>query len=65
MLRIRWRGSDVTGMSLYFGGGGRGRLGGGPGQGGNCVGRCAGILRLLVKNDSRILGLHCSKEIEW
>jgi hypothetical protein len=63
MLRIRWRGSDVTGMSLYFGRGGRGRLGGGPGQGGNCVGRCAGILRLLVKIRESWTSLF--EEIEW
>jgi len=31
-------------MRLYFGRGGRGRLGGGPGQGGSCDGRWAGIL---------------------
>ena len=31
-------------MWLYFGRGGRGRLGGGPGQGGSCDGRWAGIL---------------------
>lgn len=30
---------------LYFGRGGRGRLGGGPGQGGSCDGRWAGILK--------------------
>lgn len=33
----------------YFGSGGRGRLGGGPGQGGSCDGRCwAGIVVLVV-----------------
>lgn len=32
---------------LYFGRGGRGRLGGGPGQGGSCDGRWAGILKWL------------------
>lgn len=32
---------DVAGhvTRLYFGSGGRGRLGGGPGQGGSCEGR--------------------------
>ena len=30
--------------NLYFGKGGRGRLGGGPGQGGSCDGRWAGIV---------------------
>jgi hypothetical protein len=41
-------------MSLYFGRGGRGRLGGGPGQGGSCEGRWAGIVIVLVKEDLRI-----------
>jgi hypothetical protein len=42
-------------MRLYFGRGGRGRLGGGPGQGGNCDGRWAGILIVCVKDESKIL----------
>jgi hypothetical protein len=33
---------------LYFGRGGRGRLGGGPGQGGSCDGRWAGMLMIVV-----------------
>jgi hypothetical protein len=45
MLRIRL---EIIGsgdfVRLYFGRGGRGRLGGGPGQGGNCEGRWAGML---------------------
>jgi hypothetical protein len=40
---------------LYFGRGGRGRLGGGPGQGGNCEGRWAGMLIECVSEDSEIL----------
>jgi hypothetical protein len=39
--------------TLYFGRGGRGRLGGGPGQGGSCEGRWAGMLIECVK---RVLG---------
>jgi len=39
---------------LYLGSGGRGRLGGGPGQGGNCEGRWAGIVIVLVKEDSGV-----------
>jgi hypothetical protein len=34
----------VLGSRIYFGRGGRGRFGGGPGQGGSCDGRWAGIL---------------------
>lgn len=40
---------------LYFGRGGRGRLGGGPGQGGSCEGRWAGMLIECVSEDSEIL----------
>jgi hypothetical protein len=39
-------------MWLYFGRGGRGRLGGGPGQGGSCDGRWAGIL-IVVRGCSK------------
>ena len=34
-------------VRLYFGRGGRGRLGGGPGQGGSCEGRWAGMLMVV------------------
>jgi len=45
LLRIRWEMFAVVKLlRLYFGRGGRGRLGGGPGQGGNCEGRWAGML---------------------
>lgn len=46
-------GGDV--VRLYFGRGGRGRLGGGPGQGGNCEGRWAGMLIECVRENSKIL----------
>lgn len=51
-LRCCWGLSEVR---LYFGRGGRGRLGGGPGQGGNCEGRWAGILKFVERTDSKIL----------
>jgi hypothetical protein len=42
-------------VRLYFGRGGRGRLGGGPGQGGSCEGRWAGILNMVVWENSKVL----------
>ena len=53
-LRIRWE-CLVGGEKrrLYFGRGGRGRLGGGPGQGGSCEGRWAGMLIECVKESTR------------
>jgi len=39
-------------LSLYLGRGGRGREGGGPGQGGSCEGRWAGMLILCVGFES-------------
>jgi hypothetical protein len=40
---------------FYFGRGGSGRLGGGPGQGGNCEGRWAGMLIECVRLNSRMI----------
>lgn len=42
-------------MRLYFGRGGRGRLGGGPGQGGSCEGRWAGILNMCFETKFKSL----------
>lgn len=46
--------SDITVMKskslplAHFGRGGRGRLGGGPGQGGSCEGRWAGMVKSAI-----------------
>jgi hypothetical protein len=56
-LRIRWE-CLVGGEKrrLYFGRGGRGRLGGGPGQGGSCEGRWAGMLiECVIRENLEIL----------
>jgi len=40
--------SFSTWLALYFGRGGRGRLGGGPGHGGSCEGRWAGMSKMFM-----------------
>ena len=42
---------DVSEEELYFGRGGRGREGGGPGQGGSCDGRWRESILMVVRLD--------------